>query len=75
MMKTYCEFSDLPVEQCALPCCLDLPDPGPKGTPVVSHPFRARFDGRCRQTGCRNEISKGDLIRYVEDLIACGSCS
>ena len=72
----YCERSDLPTDQCALPCCRGLVKSTTRvETGGIGHPFRARYDGRCGQPGCHSEISEGDLIRYVEDRIACGSCS
>ena len=69
-----CPKSGLPRASCALPCCRGLAETKTV-TGGVGHPFRARYDGRCGQPGCRNEIAAGDLVRYVDDMLACGGCS
>ena len=74
-MTSYCEKSDLPRTQCALACCRNLSAPRAVPAGERSFPFRAKYDGRCQQSGCFHEIDKGDLISYIDGRVACGSCS
>jgi hypothetical protein len=67
-----CEYTLLPVEQCACQHCkphLALPERvGP-----VRYTFRAGFDSRCM--GCGAGIHEGDTIgRTVDDEYVCGVC-
>ncbi|MFN2347136.1 MAG: hypothetical protein ABR616_15665 [Dermatophilaceae bacterium] len=72
-MAEHCEPCDLPLATCVHG--RELPPKEERDTPRIGRLFRARYDGRCQNPDCRDNIYEGEIIQYVDDQVVCGRCS